>query len=125
MDRKTFLKKSIAAMLFTIPAYALLNCSSDDGGNTVNPPVGNPGDCLQNGGTASAITGNHGHSLSVSAADVSAGTEKTYSIQGASSHQHMVTVTSSDFGNLGLNQSITKTSTSDSGHTHSVTISCA
>lgn len=123
MDRKTFLKKSAGAMLIAIPAYSFIGCSSsddsDDGGGGQG---GGDKNCLDNG-TSSSIGSNHGHSLTVSKADVTAGTEKTYNIQGSSGHPH--TVTAVNFTALKGNNSISVTSSADAGHTHSVTVSCA
>ncbi len=125
MDRKTFIKKSLTAVALAIPAYAVLSCStSDDSEPAAAPPQSTGANCGTNG-TSSAIGTNHGHNLVVSAADVSAGVDKTYNIQGSSAHMHSVTVSAAQFASLQNNQQITATSSSDSGHTHSITISCA
>ncbi len=124
MDRKTFIKKTIGALVIAIPAYSILSCSGSDDSEPSSPPQGNSADCASNG-TSSSIGTNHGHTLTVSAADVAAGTEKTYNIQGTSDHAHSVTVTAAQFTSLQSNQQISSTSSNDSGHTHSVTISCA
>lgn len=132
MDRKTFIRKTSAGILMAIPTFMMLNCStSDDGGNVPDPnpdPDPDPmqGDCLANG-TNTSISANHGHSLTVSKADVSAGVEKTYTLSEASTDQHIhtVTLTPSQFDSLKDNNSITATSTSNAGHTHSVTVTCA
>ncbi len=50
--------------------------------------------------TAAQITCRHGHVLIVTAADLSAGTDKTYSIEGTATHTHMVTVTAVMFDEL-------------------------
>lgn len=126
MDRKTFIRKTVGAMLIAIPAYSLLGCSgSDDDGSAGNPnPNPNPqADCLANG-TSSNIGSNHGHTLTVSKADVEAGVAKTYSIQGSSGHNHNVTLSEGNFTSLMANNSISVSSTNDSGHAHSVTVSC-
>ena len=68
------------------------------------------------------ISANHGHSLVVSPADVAAGVAKTYSIQGAAGHDHLVTITAAQFARLGAGQTITIPSTNGAGHTHSVTV---
>ena len=128
MDRKTFIRKTAGALLLAVPAYALLSCSSssDDSNSNPQPTGGNP-DCLENGATASNITRNHGHSLTVSSADVNAGAEKTYDIKGSGNHPHSVTVSAGDFTDLKNNQQIFVNSTSGGGdgHAHFVTISCA
>ena len=127
MDRKTFIEKSLGVMLIALPAYSLVGCStSDDGSGDTNENPNNQGDsdCSDNG-TQSSISANHGHSLIVSSSDVQSGSARTYSIQGSSSHDHMVSLTAADFTNLQNNNSITVNSTNDDGHTHSVTVSCA
>lgn len=121
MDRKEFIKKA-GALFISIPVITTLSCSSDDsdpapsGGN-------NQGNCTN--GTNSAISSNHGHSLTVSTADVQSGVERTYTIQGTSGHNHDVTITAANFTTLSSGQTIQVTSTSGNGHTHAVTVSCA
>lgn len=128
MDRKAFIQKTMGAMLIALPAYSLIGCSSSDNDSDTNPdPNPNPdpqGNCLANG-TKSTITANHGHSLTVSTADIQAAAQKIYSIQGSSGHNHEVTLTTANFNSLKSNSSITVNSTSGDGHTHSITVSCA
>jgi len=128
MDRKAFIQKTMGAMLIALPAYSLIGCSSSDNDSDTNPdhnPNPDPqGNCLANG-TKSTIAANHGHSLTVSTADVQAGAQKIYSIQGSSGHNHEVTITAANFNSLKSNSSITVDSTSGDGHTHSVSVSCA
>jgi len=125
MNRKTFLKKSTVAALVAIPAYSLIGCSNDD--STGVAPVEDPdaSDCLVNGANATAITSNHGHTLNVSSADIEAGTDKTYSIQGTSGHNHTIVVTEANFNTLKTAKSIRIESSRDSSHRHDVTVSCA
>ena len=126
MDRKTFIEKSLGVMLIALPAYSLMSCSSsDDGsGDTMeNPNNQGEANCISNG-TQSSISANHGHTLTVPSSDVVTGSARTYSIQGSSGHDHMVTLTANDFMSLQNNSSITVSSTNDDGHTHSVTVSC-
>ena len=70
------------------------------------------------------ISANHGHSLVVSAADVTAGAAKTYSIAGMASHDHTITITAAQFAMLGAGRAVTATSTTTGGHTHTVTVTC-
>ena len=129
MKRKTFIQKTLGTLLLAIPAYNLMSCSSSDDGYS-NPQNNNgndntTADCLQNGATASSITNNHGHSLTVSKADIEAGVEKTYSIMGTANHDHQITVTAADFSTLKSNMQIGENSTTVQSHSHTVTISCA
>lgn len=130
MDRKTFIRTTSAGILLSIPAITLLSCSGsdDDSSNGPDPiPPGNgTANCLENG-TQNSISANHGHSLTVSKEDVSAGSEKTYTLSQASTdnHIHQVTISASQFNSLKNNNQITATSTDQAGHTHDVTVSCA
>jgi len=121
MNRKAFIKKATGAMLIGIPFYSILSCSDSD-----TDPISNMRDpnCLLNG-TSGSVSANHGHSINVPRADVELGVEKQYSIRGSANHNHVITVSTSDFASLRINQQISVTSTNDSGHIHSVTISCA
>ncbi len=125
MNRKTFIKKTVGALLIALPAYSVLSCSSSSDDSGSNNSGGGTANCLQNGARASSISGNHGHSLTVSKADVTAGAEKTYSINGSSGHAHSITVSVANFSTLKNNQQVIISSTSGNNHTHSVTISCA
>jgi len=121
MNRKSFLQKLSGVMLVGIPAFISVSCSSD----SEDPPAPNTEeDCLGNG-TSSSIGSNHGHSLTVSKEDVDAGVETQYNIQGTSGHSHSVTLSESNFASLKNNQTISVTSTTGSGHTHPVTVSCS
>ena len=120
MDRLTFIKKVTGAMLVGIPLYSIMSCSDSESDPL---PMTDP-NCLLNG-TVSHVSSNHGHSIFVTKADVSAGVDKQYDIKGSSIHSHIVTVSASDFALLESNQQIQITSTSGDSHVHLVTISCA
>lgn len=115
----------VGALFIAGPAISLLHCSSSDDSSSSNNNNSSDLDCLANGASATTISSNHGHSLTVSRDDVEAGIEKEYSIQGGSGHNHLITVTAANFNTLASNQSVTVQSTNDDSHTHSVTISCA
>ena len=68
---------------------------------------------------------NHGHSLTVSAADVVAGTARTYDIQGSAAHGHSVTLSVGDFTLLRTSGTVSVTSTAGGAHMHTVTVRCA
>jgi hypothetical protein len=78
---------------------------------------------------AETIAANHPagmeHTLTVPPADVTAGTEKTYSIMGNSLHTHSITLTAANFTTLQGGGSVTVASTTGAAHTHMVTVSCA
>jgi hypothetical protein len=80
--------------------------------------------------SATAIVGNHGHSLTIPAADTNSMVSMTYNIQGISDHNHMVTLTPAQLAQIKVMSSVTITSTFGSSanfpnHQHDVTVNCA
>jgi hypothetical protein len=71
------------------------------------------------------IANNHMHVLVVPLADVEAGVDVDYDIQGGSAHSHIVTLTAEHFAALQAGEDVMVVSTSGGMHTHSVTVSCA
>jgi hypothetical protein len=86
----------------------------------------NPGNCLQNGSN-SQISANHGHSLVVSKADITAGAAKTYDITGIADHSHSVTLSAADMSALQQNHQAIEVSTNFGSppHNHTITVTCA
>ena len=133
IDRKEFLKSALVLAGTGVGVASLIACGGDSGkGGTGGSNGGGTGGA--NGGNAcdtnepmEAIADNHPagpHTLTVSAADVAAGANKTYSIQGSSGHDHSITISASQFGMLKAGASITVVATSGGGHTHSVSVAC-
>ena len=126
MKRNDFVKR-IAVIAIGAPFLLTAKSCSKDEDEVIEPtppaPV-EPKDCLANG-TNVTVGSNHGHSLFVSASDISAGVDKTYSIQGSSGHNHSVTITAAHFASLKNNSSVGIASSSGAAHTHTVTVSCA
>jgi hypothetical protein len=140
MTRLQFLR-SVGAL--GLAAVVVPACKKDDdvpspdaGGNPQNPDGGNPGtidapaqpgdaampqNCASTGAT---IANNHGHAITVSAADANAGVDKTYQIQGTSLHPHTVMITAAQFATLKSAGSLTVTSSTDAMHSHTVTVTC-
>jgi hypothetical protein len=125
LTRKEFLSSFVTAVAGVTGAAALLGCS-DNGGSA---DAGTPLNCSTNGAVPT-IGANHGHMMMVSAADVVAGVDRTYSIMGSATHTHMVTVTAANFTALKNNALaiVTVMSSTEMGttlHSHTVMISCA
>jgi hypothetical protein len=132
MKRRDFLTRVGGAMV-AIPMAAHLTACGDDGGT---PPVdappapdaprvdAPPGAICPNGVDDVTISGNHGHEMTVAVADIEAGVDKTYQIQGTSAHPHDVTVTAAQYQMLADGSSVTVTSSIDGAHSHDVTIMC-
>jgi hypothetical protein len=130
IDRKEFLKSALVLAGVGAGVASLATCGGDsgkgggtggNGGGTGGTSGGNACDTNE---PMEVIASNHGHALTVTAADVAAGANKTYSIQGTSGHDHSITVTAAMFTMLKAGTPIMTVSTSGGGHTHSVSVAC-
>jgi hypothetical protein len=103
---------------FAALATGVAACGSSSGGSSAAA-----GNCLANG-TSATIGTNHGHALTVTKADVAAGVDKTYDIQGTAAHTHSVAITAAMFAELAANMSAGATSTVTLAHDHAITVAC-
>lgn len=119
ITRKTFFK------LVGGSAVAALAACVDNKKNYVPDAAAVEGCATGNASVMIAMNHVHGpHELTVSSADVAAGADKTYEIQGMASHCHMVTLTADQFATLKSGGSVMDTSTVTLSHSHVCTISC-
>ena len=93
------------------------------GGGTGGGTTGSA--CSTNGAHDTVITGNHGHTLMVPAADFAAAGDRTYDITGSADHPHAVTLTAAQRTTLLGGGTVTTTSTTNLAHSHDVTVACA
>ena len=68
-----------------------------------------------------AISSNHGHAAMITSAQLSAAGGISLGIQGTASHPHTVTLAASEISSIAGGQRVAKESTSDNGHSHTVT----
>jgi hypothetical protein len=129
LDRKEFIR---TALVMAGAGFGLTRLAGCGGGDA--PPGNSTGTAGTGGGVTNAcathdpvetIAANHGHVLTVTAADAAAGQLKMYSIKGTAAHDHSVTVSPQMFTTLNAGQTVTTTSTNGAGHTHGITIVCA
>jgi hypothetical protein len=124
MKRRDFVRVLGGAVLTGAAVSSLAACGGDDTGNSDAPDAG-VADCAANGARAGSISANHGHTLTISAGDILAGTPQSYSIQGAGDHPHTVMVTAANMTTLQGGGSVMITSSTDDAHSHSVMVVCA
>ena len=103
----------------------LLLLQACGGGGSDPAPAPEPGPSATCGASGAAVSGNHGHTLAIPAADLGSAVAKTYSIQGMATHDHTLTLTPADLQKLKAGQMVTLVSTTTLAHEHTVTISCA
>jgi hypothetical protein len=127
MKRKEVLRMALALTGLGVVGGRIVAC----GGDGTTSPIGGAGtgggntNACEDGAPSDTISSNHGHTLTVTQADVAAGTLKTYDIQGSSGHTHSVTVSVGNFATLRAGGTVQLTSSNGGGHSHNVTITCA
>ena len=127
ITRAQFLRRVLGGAA-TIGLAPVVACGGDDGGPAaidapaVDTRVDAAPDCAANGAVG-LIALNHGHALSVAAADIADPAARTYDITGEATHGHTMMLTAADFAELAANRPVTVTS-SAAGHSHAVTVTC-
>jgi hypothetical protein len=81
-------------------------------------------DTNDGGACTTQIAANHGHALTISAADKMTGAAKEYDIKGSADHSHTVSLSAEDFADLASGTIVIVTSSTADGHDHDVTITC-
>lgn len=97
-------------------AWMLAAC----GGGGSSPPAGGVG----GGGCTASIAGNHGHVLSIPAADLNSAADITYDIHGTADHTHSVTFTAAMLASLKAGNMVNATSTTTLVHNHAISELC-
>ncbi|HTN48052.1 MAG TPA: hypothetical protein VMK32_01325 [Burkholderiaceae bacterium] len=75
---------------------------------------------------ATAISGNHGHAITIPPADVDSTVPMVYSILGTADHNHLVTLSAAQLAQIKSKTAVVVVSTmAGDGHTHQVTVNCS
>jgi hypothetical protein len=72
-----------------------------------------------------ACAGNHGHVLTIAAADLDSTVDKVYDIRGTTGHTHSVTLTVANLRLLKAGTAVAVTSSSEPGHSHQIQAACS
>jgi hypothetical protein len=113
ITRREFTLESALALLSTV-AITVSGCD-DDNPPTPTTPSTPPSNVTGN------ISANHGHTAVIDSARISAGTAFSLDIRGTATHPHTVDIAQADLMALQNRQTVTKTSTTDNSHSHTVT----
>ena len=118
LDRREFTVQTVLAMLSGVAITISEGCSSDN-------PAG-PGGVNSGGGNLTTdangvISANHGHAAVISTATLASPTSVSLDIQFQATHNHVVTLTQAEVMSVAARAQVAKTSTTDSGHNHTVT----
>ena len=116
IGRREFSREAVIAIL----SAATITIADCGGGGSSNPspspsPTPTPGD------VAGTVSANHGHTAVVTAAQITAANAVTLDIRGTATHPHTVELSAAEVGMIGNRQTVSKTSSNDDGHMHTVT----
>jgi hypothetical protein len=111
LTRREFTRESLLAML----AGVVITITGCDDGPTSPTPGGGSGDF------SGTISANHGHVATVTAAQITAAGQASLDIMGNATHPHTVTLTANQVQQIGGRQQVSVTSTTNDGHSHTVT----
>ncbi|HET9830861.1 MAG TPA: hypothetical protein VFP91_04110 [Vicinamibacterales bacterium] len=114
MQRRVFLIQAGKAVPAVVGAIYMISC----GDSTVAPSA------VASISSVSTTVNGHTHDVGIPASDQMKGTTTTYTTSATLSHDHMVTLSSSQLTTLGQGGSVTVTSTSSTvtgNHTHDFT----
>jgi hypothetical protein len=125
IDRRQF---TLASAMALLSGVAITITETACGGSSYSPssptttPTPNPTPTPSAGGDkVGTISSNHNHSAVVTAAKITAGAAYSLDIQGSASHPHTVELTVADLTAIAANQRVSKESSTDSAHSHTVT----
>jgi hypothetical protein len=124
MDRRQF--TTLAAALAALSGVAITISSCGGGGSSPTSSSGTGGSTGGGGAVAATdktgtISNNHGHSAVITAAQLTAGGALDLDIQGTSSHTHAVQLSSTEISSVASGLRVSKDSSNNNGHTHTVT----
>jgi hypothetical protein len=72
-----------------------------------------------------SISANHGHVAVITGAQITTGGAITLDIRGTATHAHTLSISQADLTSLRNRQTVTSDSTTDSGHSHTITFTPA
>ena len=121
LGRREFTVASAMAVLSGV-AITMSGCGggSDSGASPTTPSAPSPTPAPSNDVTGTVGT-NHGHAAMITGAQIATGGDLDLDITGTSSHPHTVTLTAEEVGQIGGGARVSKESSVDAAHSHTVT----
>ncbi len=113
LDRREF---TLAAALAILSGVAI-SVSSACGGSSSSPTSPTP----TGGDKSGSISANHGHVAVITGAQLTAAGALSLNIQGTATHPHTVELSAGEIASIAANGRVSKDSSDNSGHSHTVT----
>jgi len=123
IDRRQFTLASAMAILSGVAITITSACGGGSGYSPSSPstPTPTPAPPAAAADKTAVIGSNHGHVGTITGAQLTAGGVLSLNIQGTAAHSHTVDLTAADMTSIAANQKVSKESSTDNGHSHSVT----
>jgi hypothetical protein len=103
-----------ALALLAGATITITGCGDDDDDPGTGPSGGQ-------GGEVGTISANHGHSVTIATAQITAGNALTATLTTGNGHVHSIDLTAAQVVAIGQNQQVSVTSTTQDAHNHVVT----
>jgi hypothetical protein len=124
LDRRTFTLEAVLAILSGV-AITISSSACGGGSSPTSPatpaPTPAPTPTPAAGDKVASISANHGHTATITGAQLTAGGAVTVELTPGNGHTHTVSLTAAEVGSIAANQRVTKESTETSQHHHDVT----
>lgn len=122
LDRREFTVASVLAALSGV-AITVSGCGggSSSGASPTTPSTPSPTPGPGGGDVMGRISANHGHVAVISAARLADPQMVELDITGSANHPHTVELTADEVQQISDGQTVSKTSSVDQGHSHTVT----
>ena len=122
IDRREFTLQAALAILAGCTITIAEGCGSSYSAPSPTPtpaPIGAPTDLT------GSISANHGHTAVITSAEITAGSAIALDIRGSATHTHTVQISQADLTSLKNKQAVSRDSTNNSDHMHTVTFTPA
>jgi hypothetical protein len=117
IGRREFTRQGVIAIL----SAATITIADCGGGDSNPAPSPSPGPGPGSGDVAGAISANHGHTAVVTSVQITAGNAVSIDMRAQADHPHTLALSAAQVGQIGAGTRVEQTSSSDDGHTHTVT----
>jgi hypothetical protein len=117
--REFTLEAALALLAGCVITVSDIACGDDNSNANPANPSPTPADI------SGSVSANHGHIATVTAAQITATNAVVLNIQGQATHNHTVSLSQADLQTLKNRQAVSRDSSNDSGHMHTVTFTPA
>lgn len=107
---------TLAAAMLALSSATITISACGGGSSPSQPSSPQPA-----GDKVGVVGSNHGHSAVITAAQLTAAGAVSLDIRGQSDHPHTVALSAAQIASIAANQRVSKDSSSDDGHSHTVT----